>query len=82
MSGRSLTLPPALASLRTEAEKWWLARTARERREIDVGALEVHDAAIRARQREQAVHQMREPVRFLEEAADDVAIAGLVVALP
>jgi len=36
MSGRSLTLPPALVSLRTEADKWWLARTARERRAVIV----------------------------------------------
>ncbi|MEO8806228.1 MAG: type II secretion system protein GspM, partial [Burkholderiaceae bacterium] len=36
MSGRSLTLPPALVSLRAEADKWWLARTARERRAVIV----------------------------------------------
>ena len=36
MSTRSLTLPPALASLRTEAGKWWLARTTRERRAVIV----------------------------------------------
>ncbi len=34
MSTRSLTLPPALASLRLEADKWWLARTTRERRAV------------------------------------------------
>ncbi len=32
MSSRTLSLPPALASLRVEADKWWQARTARERR--------------------------------------------------
>ena len=36
MSTRSLTLPPALASLRTEAGKWWLARSTRERRAVIV----------------------------------------------
>ena len=36
MNTRSLTLPPALASLRTEAGKWWLARTTRERRAVIV----------------------------------------------
>ena len=34
MSSRSLTLPPALVSLRLEAGKWWLARTTRERRAV------------------------------------------------
>ena len=34
MSGRTMTLPPALASLRDESGKWWLARTARERRAV------------------------------------------------
>ena len=34
MSTPSLTLPPALASLRTEADKWWRARTTRERRAV------------------------------------------------
>ncbi len=34
MSTPSLTLPPALASLRLEAGKWWLARTTRERRAV------------------------------------------------
>jgi general secretion pathway protein M len=33
---RSLTLPPALVSLRSEAGKWWLARTTRERRAVIV----------------------------------------------
>lgn len=36
MNTRSLTLPPALASLRTEAGAWWLARTTRERRAVIV----------------------------------------------
>jgi general secretion pathway protein M len=31
---RSVTLPPALASLREEAGKWWRGRTARERRAV------------------------------------------------
>lgn len=34
MNGRSLTLPPALLSLRAQADKWWLGRTARERRAV------------------------------------------------
>lgn len=38
MSGRNLTLPPALVSLRAEADKWWLGRTARERRAVIVVA--------------------------------------------
>ncbi len=36
MSSRSLTLPPALLSLRAEADKWWLVRTSRERRAVIV----------------------------------------------
>ena len=36
MNTRSLTLPPALASLRAEAGKWWRARTTRERRAVIV----------------------------------------------
>ncbi len=36
MSGPTLTLPPALASLRAEAGKWWLARATRERRAVIV----------------------------------------------
>ena len=31
-----MTLPPALASLRSEANTWWLARTTRERRAVIV----------------------------------------------
>lgn len=31
-----MTLPPALASLRVETGKWWLARTTRERRAVIV----------------------------------------------
>jgi general secretion pathway protein M len=34
VTARGLTLPPALASLRVEAGKWWLARTPRERRAV------------------------------------------------
>jgi general secretion pathway protein M len=36
VSSRGLTLPPALLSLRAEADKWWLGRTARERRAVIV----------------------------------------------
>ena len=36
MSTRNLTLPPALAGVRTEAGKWWVARTTRERRAVIV----------------------------------------------
>ena len=31
MNGRALTVPPALTSLRDEANKWWRGRTPRER---------------------------------------------------
>lgn len=34
MNTPSLTLPPALASLREEANKWWRGRTTRERRAV------------------------------------------------
>ena len=34
MNTPSLTLPPALASLREEASKWWRGRTTRERRAV------------------------------------------------
>lgn len=34
MSGRALSLPPALTSLRDEIDKWWRGRTPRERQAV------------------------------------------------